>query len=572
MIAPASACHGCASPLSRVGRARVQARQLVARPDHVLDALEDRRHRHHLDEERALVAQVGEAPRARFGTELGAGVVAFLGPQRLAAVAQRVHERRRHEAGQGEVAEVVELSLVGGREHGISGAGLFPCGSNGTNRAGCCAATPSTRAPGGTGWIRYASNHASKRRGSQRWCPGNAPLTNPACPPCGGCSSRTAGATSSARGSEARGDERIVARVDDQRRHGDSREPGLRRRARPVVVGAGESVQRRGDEVVERAHRVRAREQVQVDPPGMPRFHRARLRLQVAQEVMGVHAIEPLRDREARGHEVERGRHRGRARHGYARRRAVAPEPVEQRGAAERHAGDVDRRVRAPRAARPRPSSRRPPRGRRSGRRAASGSRGRRSRGNAGPRRASRGARPRPSARRRSASANCPRVRGTARRAAHRAPPARRASRRPSDRRPAWPRPRAGSARADAARTPPRSSAHARRAATRASGSHPRSPPSRIHASFARFQNGGVRRNVAPGAVDRRHQRRRAGRRPRRHRDGRGSGRSGDPGATRGATAASLNWPEHAAGGRRAPAGRRARACAGKSGAKNSVA
>ena len=65
--------------------------------------------RHDLGEDRALVDEVGEATRARLGPELGSGVVAFLGPQRLDAIPQLGEPARRNERGQHEVAQLVEL-------------------------------------------------------------------------------------------------------------------------------------------------------------------------------------------------------------------------------------------------------------------------------------------------------------------------------------------------------------------------------------------------------------------------------------------------------------------------------
>src|SRR5262245_17163406 len=45
--------------------------------------------------------------------------------------------------------------------------------------------------------------------------------------------------------------ERVVARIDDQRRHADVREPRRARGALPIVVDVAKTVQRRGIQVVE---------------------------------------------------------------------------------------------------------------------------------------------------------------------------------------------------------------------------------------------------------------------------------------------------------------------------------
>ncbi len=150
------------------------------------------------------------------------------------------------------------------------------------------------------------------RCGSQSRRPGAGPVMKPTCPPVAGCSSRTTAATSCGPGSDDAGNEGIVARVEHERRHLDGREPGLRRRARPVVVGAREAVQRRGDDVVEVPHRAHARDARRVERAGKASCHGERLRLQRRQEVPRVDAVQALADRDAGGHEVERHGHGGR--------------------------------------------------------------------------------------------------------------------------------------------------------------------------------------------------------------------------------------------------------------------
>ena len=87
----------------------------------MLDALENLRHRDDLGEDRTLVDQVGQAPRAGLVSELGSGLAAFLLPQRFHAVAQLGQHRRRNEARQHQIAQLVQLFFSDCASIGLSG-------------------------------------------------------------------------------------------------------------------------------------------------------------------------------------------------------------------------------------------------------------------------------------------------------------------------------------------------------------------------------------------------------------------------------------------------------------------
>ena len=285
------------------------------------------------------------------------------------------------------------------------------------------------------------SKKRSTRSGSQSMRPRPGPVMKPTWPPCGGCSRTTSGETSSCDGSDAAGHERIVARVDDERRNAHLREPRLRRRARPVVVRAGESVQRRRHAVVELPHGPRARDAARIELAGKALRHRERLGMQRLQEMARVDAIEAAVDRDARRHEVEG--------HGRRCRRAQRVARRFARHGRSSSAGRFRRGIRRPRTSRRRTArgcaraSLRLPRDRRSDRRAACDWARRRSRENAGSRRATCATRGGTSGCARNAIARRLRDRGTAPRAARRRRPARRASRSPRSRRRASRRARA---------------------------------------------------------------------------------------------------------------------------------
>jgi hypothetical protein len=70
-----------------IRRARIEAAQLVLRSDDVRHALEDFRHRDERSEDRTLVDEIRQTPRARLVPKFGSGLGAFLRPQRLHAIA-----------------------------------------------------------------------------------------------------------------------------------------------------------------------------------------------------------------------------------------------------------------------------------------------------------------------------------------------------------------------------------------------------------------------------------------------------------------------------------------------------
>jgi hypothetical protein len=74
------------------------------------------------------------------------------------------------------------------------------------------------------------------------------------------------------------GYERIVSGIEHQRRHRDAAQPRLAACAQPVIVRTVESVQRRGDHVVEGVHGVGAVYRGFVELAGKAARHRQRLR------------------------------------------------------------------------------------------------------------------------------------------------------------------------------------------------------------------------------------------------------------------------------------------------------
>ncbi len=167
----------------------------------------------------------------------------------------------------------------------------------------------------------------------------------PACPPVAGCSSRTTAATSCGPGSDDAGTKGSLRALSTSVGTSTAGQPRLRRRARPVVVGAREAVQRRRDDVVEVPHRAHARDARRVERAGKALCHGERLRLERRQEVPRVDAVEALADRDAGGHEVERHGHGGRRDERARALAAGAPDPVEEGASAERYADRVDRRA-----------------------------------------------------------------------------------------------------------------------------------------------------------------------------------------------------------------------------------
>ena len=144
----------------------------------------------------------------------------------------------------------------------------------------------------------------------------------------------------------ARWDERIVARVEHEGRHADCAQPRLRRCAIPIVIRSREAMQRCSDDIVEVAHRAHAPDLRRVEESRKSLRDRQRLGLERRQEVVCIDAIQALADRDAGHGEVEWRGHCGSRRH-HARRVAPgAPEPVQERAAAERHADRVQARCR----------------------------------------------------------------------------------------------------------------------------------------------------------------------------------------------------------------------------------
>src|SRR5262249_15806981 len=143
-----------------------------------------------------------------------------------------------------------------------------------------------------------------------------------------------------------RGNERVVARVDDERRHRDRLEPWFAAGTLPIILSPGEAVQRRGDDVVECVHRLHPRDSGGVGQTREAPRDADRLGDERAEEVGGGGAVEPDLDGDPGCGEVER--RRDRCRRSYDARCAalLASEPVEQGTAAERNADRKERRKR----------------------------------------------------------------------------------------------------------------------------------------------------------------------------------------------------------------------------------
>ena len=177
--------------------------------------------------------------------------------------------------------------------------------------------------------------------------PGKGPVTKPTWPPRDGNSSLTAAETSRSVGSALsgrNGSSRALRSSVGTRMRASQR---LGARARPVVVGVAEAVQRRGDHVVELAQRARA---AHAPPrrrgPGWRASFASALALERREEMARVEAREAAPERVARGHEVERRADRRGARR-RSRRAVVAAlaQPLRERVAAERDAHGVERRA-----------------------------------------------------------------------------------------------------------------------------------------------------------------------------------------------------------------------------------
>ena len=101
----------------RIRGPRVQAAQFEARSQNVRHAFEHARREDHVFEDRALVHQIGQAPRFGLLFEFAAGPSAFFGEEFLDPAAQRAEQLRRHQAGQDEIPLLVELAAIGVGQH-----------------------------------------------------------------------------------------------------------------------------------------------------------------------------------------------------------------------------------------------------------------------------------------------------------------------------------------------------------------------------------------------------------------------------------------------------------------------
>src|SRR5690349_23079097 len=108
------------------------------------------------------------------------------------------------------------------------------------------------------------------------------------------------------------GKERIIARVDQERRYGDALQIFAAACTRPIVVGALESVQRRSYELIEFVQIAGAQHTLDIiDSRKCTRLVRA-FRLEGAQEVPGVEPVEAASQPVPGDGEVDRCGHRGR--------------------------------------------------------------------------------------------------------------------------------------------------------------------------------------------------------------------------------------------------------------------
>ena len=139
--------------------------------------------------------------------------------------------------------------------------------------------------------------------------------------------------------------EGVVDRVEHQRRHADASQPGFARTARPVVVGAGEAVQRGGDDVVELEDRACAAQSLSVEQAGKAFEFGGGVGNQRLQEVPRIDAVEAAREIMAAGDEVERGTDAGGGLENFAGCRFALTKPFKQGIAAERDADGVERPV-----------------------------------------------------------------------------------------------------------------------------------------------------------------------------------------------------------------------------------
>jgi hypothetical protein len=142
----------------------------------------------------------------------------------------------------------------------------------------------------------------------------------------------------------ARRHERVVARVEHQRRNADGVQVWLGRATRPVIVGALEAVQRCGEHVVERVKVTRGEQLFAAEQARVLRQFAQRLRLHAAQEHARVDLpVETFADGSATRREVDR--RRDRTHHTRGLRRAVAGlfGPAQQGVATQRNTDGANR-------------------------------------------------------------------------------------------------------------------------------------------------------------------------------------------------------------------------------------
>ena len=134
-----------------------------------------------------------------------------------------------------------------------------------------------------------------------------------------------------------RRDERIVERVEHERRDADVAQVRLGGGAPPVVLGVAEAVQRRGEDVVELVEVARGEQARLVEQPRMLAQLRERLGLHRAQEQARVDLpAEPAADRMAAREQVDRRAHRGHRARLLRGREAGLLGPAQQGVAAQR--------------------------------------------------------------------------------------------------------------------------------------------------------------------------------------------------------------------------------------------
>ena len=115
---PAIGVQGLVCVAVRIGRARVEAAELEARPQDAGHALEHLRRENDLFENAALIDEIGEAARAGLLLELGAGRIAFFSEKLLDAVPRAGEQAGVHQAGQEQVSLFFQLAAVGIGQHG----------------------------------------------------------------------------------------------------------------------------------------------------------------------------------------------------------------------------------------------------------------------------------------------------------------------------------------------------------------------------------------------------------------------------------------------------------------------